>query len=76
VRFLALLAELPLAVAAPDGVSGMAALATLGRELGLSAYDGAYVHLARRERVPLATRDRALTTAAARTGVPLYDPHK
>lgn len=73
-RFLELLGELPLVVAMPEGVPGMAALATLGRELGLSAYDAAYLHLARRERVPLASRDRALRAAAGRAHVALYEP--
>jgi predicted nucleic acid-binding protein len=73
-RFLELLGELPVVVAAPEGVSAMAALVSLGRELGLSAYDAAYLNLARRERMPLATRDRALRTAAVRGGVRLYDP--
>jgi predicted nucleic acid-binding protein len=73
-RFLELLGELPLVVAEPEAIPGMAALVTLGRELSLSAYDAAYLHLARRERMPLASRDRALRTAAGRAGVALYDP--
>jgi len=74
VRFLDLLAELPVVVAEPEGISGMAMLVTLGRELGLSAYDAAYLHLARRERIPLASRDQALVVAARQAGVGLYDP--
>ena len=72
-RFLALLEELPVDVAAPGGLPGMAAMTSIGRDLGLSAYDAAYVHLARHERVPLATRDRAVRTAAGRAGVRLYE---
>jgi predicted nucleic acid-binding protein len=73
-RFLDLLGELPLVVAESEAISGMATLVALGRELSLSAYDAAYLHLARRERMPLASRDRALTSAARRAGVALYDP--
>ena len=72
-RFLALLEELPVEVAAHDGLPGMTAVTSVGREFGLSAYDAAYVHLARHERVPLATRDRAVRTAAGRAGVRLYE---
>jgi predicted nucleic acid-binding protein len=72
-RFLDLLEELPVDVVAHNGVPGMAAVTSLGRDSGLSAYDAAYVHLARHERVPLATRDRAVETAAGRAGVRLYE---
>jgi predicted nucleic acid-binding protein len=72
-RFLALLEELPVEVAASPGVPGMAAVTSLGRAFGLSAYDAAYIHLARHERLPLATRDRALETAAGRAGVRRYE---
>jgi predicted nucleic acid-binding protein len=73
-RFLELLGELPLVVAEPEGLSGMAGILGLARELALSAYDAAYLHLARRERMPLASRDRALRAAAGSAGVALYDP--
>jgi predicted nucleic acid-binding protein len=73
-RFLELLGELPVIVADPDDLSGLASHLALGRDLGLSAYDAAYLNLARRERLPLASRDRALRAAAGRAGVALYDP--
>ena len=72
-RFLTLLEELPVDVAAHGGLPGMATMTSVGRDLGLTAYDAAYVHLARHERVPLATRDRAVQTAAGRAGVRLYE---
>ena len=59
-RFLDLLADLPLVVAAPVAVDDMSALVGLGRDHALSAYDAAYLHLALQEHPPLATRDRAL----------------
>jgi predicted nucleic acid-binding protein len=39
------------------------------RAFQLSAYDAVYLDLARRERLPLATLDERLRTAAARAGV-------
>ena len=39
---------------------------------GLSAYDACYIDTALRQRLALATRDRALADAARRVGVPLY----
>jgi predicted nucleic acid-binding protein len=73
-RFVALLAELPIMVAGPGSVTDIEPLTLLGRELGLSAYDAVYVRLARRERLPLATRDRGLRKAAATVGISLFDP--
>ena len=68
-RFLDLLADLPLAVAARVAVDDMSALVGLGRDHALSAYDAAYLHLALQEHLPLATRDRALRAAARSAGV-------
>lgn len=66
-----ILGELPIAV--DDGaISGaLTAVLALGRLHGLSAYDAAYLELAAREGLPLATRDARLRDAAARVGVPL-----
>lgn len=43
----------------------------LAREYSLSAYDAAYLELAQRQGLPLATMDRRLLSAATRCGVPL-----
>ena len=43
----------------------------LGRLYRLSAYDAAYLELAAREGLPLATLDERLRSAATRLGVPL-----
>jgi predicted nucleic acid-binding protein len=66
--FLAHLARLPIAVdRAPD--SGM--VMTLARQHGLTVYDAAYLEVALRLVLPLATLDRALAAAAPAAGVEL-----
>ncbi len=70
-RFLDLLFALPIVVEEPTTRSGHAILA-LGRSHRLSAYDAAYLDLAMHEGTALATRDRALTTAAADCGIALF----
>lgn len=70
-RFLELLGQLPIAVADGPEITRMGALLALGRAHGLSAYDAAYLDLALREAVPLATRDAALAAAARKVGVAL-----
>ena len=42
------------------------------RRFGLSAYDAAYLNVARQERLPLATLDERLRRAAAASGVRLF----
>ena len=44
----------------------------IARARGLSVYDSAYLELAYRERLPLATLDRRLGDAALLMGVPLF----
>lgn len=68
-RFLEVLAQLPVEVVETGGLSRAAGLLGLGRAHRLSAYDAAYLDLAMREGVPLATRDAALRAAAKRNGV-------
>jgi predicted nucleic acid-binding protein len=45
----------------------------LARAHDLSAYDAAYLELARREGLPLATEDAPLRAAAERVGVALVE---
>jgi predicted nucleic acid-binding protein len=45
---------------------------SVARQFRLTAYDAAYLDTARRERLALATLDRALGEAAAKAGVPLF----
>lgn len=43
----------------------------LSRQTGRTVYDAAYLALAMRERIPLATLDKALQAAAISAGIPL-----
>jgi predicted nucleic acid-binding protein len=45
---------------------------SVARTFRLTAYDAAYLEMARQEQIPLATLDKALIAAAANVGVPLF----
>ncbi len=51
----------------------LGAVHELARSQGLSAYDAAYLELAMREGIPLATQDEDLRNAAGRAGVSLAE---
>ncbi|MBN2359752.1 MAG: type II toxin-antitoxin system VapC family toxin [Deltaproteobacteria bacterium] len=68
---LELIRGLPLYVDTLLGSEAAQRFDALAREHGLSAYDAAYLELAQRRGVPLATFDAALTTACRRSGVKL-----
>jgi predicted nucleic acid-binding protein len=72
-RFVELLGRLPINVdlAPPE----MTTLLAVGRRHGLSADDAAYLVLAERDGVPLATQDDKLRAAARSAGVPLLIEH-
>ncbi|MEW6594772.1 MAG: type II toxin-antitoxin system VapC family toxin [Thermodesulfobacteriota bacterium] len=70
-RFLALLAELPIVVEPEPPQRMLREILGLARELGLSTYDAAYLDLAMRLGLPIATNDAALRKAAKRVRVPL-----
>lgn len=70
-RFLALLRGLPIEVEALS-FGGLSGLASLAREYGLSSYDAAYLGVAARRGLPLATQDRPLREAARRSGVEVF----
>jgi predicted nucleic acid-binding protein len=66
--FLDLLSAYPIQLeSAEDGLS----ILRIARQYQLSFYDAAYLALALHHRVPLATLDKPLRTAAAAAGVPL-----
>ncbi|HUD73745.1 MAG TPA: type II toxin-antitoxin system VapC family toxin [Terracidiphilus sp.] len=67
-RFLLALEQLSIDIDLP--LSGTEVM-ELSRKYKLSVYDAAYLALAMRERLPLATLDKALQSAAQAAGVPL-----
>ena len=68
-RFVALLTQLPILIDSA-GVD-MASVLAAGRHHGLTAYGAAYLVLAEREGIPLATIDGKLRVAAQAAGVPV-----
>ena len=70
-RLLELLGALPISVQDATFANVASDVLALGREHALSSYDAAYLDLAARTGLPLATRDAALVSACARAGVPL-----
>ncbi len=70
-RFLNLLALLPIEVSRESPELRMEELLYLGRSCGLSSYDAAYLNLAIREGLPIATQDEKLRNAAQKLSVPV-----
>lgn len=66
------LAALKITVVDPAEIGEAGALAGDARSGGLTAYDAAYLALARARRSPLATLDRELAAAAQAQGVSLW----
>ena len=69
--FVALIEELPIVADRATGARALHETMSLAREHGLTAYDAAYLELAMRLGLPLATGDRKLGAAAERAGVVL-----
>ena len=65
-----LLKSLPIRVVRGEWLNNIA-LEALARKHNLAAYDVAYIDLALREKLPLATSDQALKKAALAEGVTL-----
>jgi predicted nucleic acid-binding protein len=72
VRFLNLLRQLPIIVVEEAATRIFGEILALARQQGLSVYDAAYLDLAMRSGLPLATQDAVLREAAARCGVRIY----
>ncbi len=68
---LALLSQLRIVIDDETNRLAFSAIAELASKHSLSAYDAAYLELARRKSLPLATGDEALKTAAKKAGVKL-----
>jgi len=73
-EFLRLLEQMPIDVDEPDRATVLR-LPYLCREHNLTTYDAAYLELAMRLQLPLATCDNALIRAAADVGVQLARPN-
>jgi predicted nucleic acid-binding protein len=73
-RILGLLAALPIRVESAGHERARQEVLELARRERLTSYDAAYLELAMREGLPLATLDRQLRDAAARVGVPEFLP--
>jgi predicted nucleic acid-binding protein len=69
--FVAMIEELPIVADRATGARALHETMSLAREHGLTAYDAAYMELAMRLGLPLATGDRKLGAAAERVGVVL-----
>jgi len=74
VRFLALLAGLPITVEQETPERMLKEIISLAREHGLSTYDASYLDLAMRLDLPLSTQDAILVKAAKKCNVPSYEP--
>jgi len=72
-RVLELLGALPVQTDAAQGPEGASRLCSLAQRHALSAYDAAYLELAERRGLRLATLDGELSRAARRAGVPLLE---
>ena len=71
-KFLDLVGQLPLTVDNQTAKQAMSATILLASEHNLSAYDAAYLELALRYQVPLATLDADLRKAANKINVPIF----
>lgn len=71
-RFLELVGTLPIEVEHGFHPGLLPEILSLGRDLGISAYDASYLALAMRHGHPLATRDRRMRRACRKAGVDLF----
>ncbi|MDE2943388.1 MAG: type II toxin-antitoxin system VapC family toxin [Gemmatimonadota bacterium] len=68
-RWIERLERLPIVIDPETGSRAFREILTLARQERLTTYDAAYLELAMRKAIPLATLDRALARAARRRGV-------
>ena len=74
-RYITLLGRLNITVDQATAAHAMGATLNLARRYKLSAYDAAYLELALRTGLPLATLDAGLARAATNAGVLLFGTH-
>lgn len=72
--FIATLLRLPIATDSATASHALGETLNLARRYKLSAYDAAYLELAMREALPLATLDADLDKAARKAGVKRFEP--
>ena len=72
-RFVELLEGLDIAVHAQPASDTVSNILPLAREYDLSSYDAAYMDVAIREDIPLATLDVTLQKAARKSGIKIFD---
>ncbi len=72
-RFVRVLRELRISVEGSHTATALGPVLQLGREYGLTSYDAAYLELAMRRGLPLATLDGRLADAAEGAGVSLVE---
>jgi predicted nucleic acid-binding protein len=72
--WLSFLSGLPIVVDSATEARAWTDTLSLARQHGLTAYDAAYLELALRESLPLATLDAKLEAAATAVGVARYQP--
>jgi predicted nucleic acid-binding protein len=72
-RFLALLAAFPINIDSETTARASSDTVNLARIYNLSIYDAAYLEVAIRKGLPLATVDNKLKSAAQLVGVPAYE---
>jgi predicted nucleic acid-binding protein len=68
-QFAGLLSELPITIDYESSDRALSGILFLGRQQGLSSYDAAYLELAMREGIALATRDNRLRKVSRKCGV-------
>lgn len=71
-RFISQLENLPICVDPLTSLQSFGRTLVLAREYKLSSYDAAYLELAMREGLPLATLDKSLIKAAKKADISLY----
>lgn len=74
IRWIGILNRLPIVIDDETNTRAWSDTLALARGHKLSAYDAAYLELAVRRKLPLATLDDRLKAAATAVGVALYDP--
>jgi predicted nucleic acid-binding protein len=72
-RMITYLAAMPISVDDETNLHARTTTLSLARQQDLTAYDAAYLELALRRGLPLATLDGQLKAAAKAAGVPIYE---